>query len=225
MNAWGQTPGWLRWTQHEVTLLVLFFLLVGELIFVGGPLLLGATRCRCRHGHQAYVYQTPHGLEIHDEMSCDDCLGLRHPFGDPVAIIYGFSIDQTSGLGFDTIRTRGLRFDTISWGANPIPESMTLDAHLAATNDPELYWLETFQPGGSLRRTVHWSGVLWNLTTLLVMICFAYGFITRRQRAIRLERLRRGRCPVCKYSIAGLPTNRCPECGSLLRAPGRASLE
>ncbi len=72
-----------------------------------------------------------------------------------------------------------------------------------------------------------WAGFLTNsvLYAILLWSVWRYGTSWPRmpKRAVaylitarRLERISRGLCPKCAYSLEGLVSNRCPECGTSL---------
>jgi rubrerythrin len=59
-----------------------------------------------------------------------------------------------------------------------------------------------------------WPGMLINVACFTAA-WFTLLFAARRliTHTIRLHRTRHNRCPACAYSLAGVTTNRCPECG------------
>lgn len=77
--------------------------------------------------------------------------------------------------------------------------------------------------GEDVQRSVHWIGVLHNIVMLILTALFVRSLawvpetlrrIGRGRRAALLRR--RSLCPNCKYSINGLTTQICPECGTAL---------
>lgn len=76
-------------------------------------------------------------------------------------------------------------------------------------------------PGESER--VSLLRVAWNvamgvlvLIAPLAIIRFVIESVAESRRDRRLQRLRRGVCPKCEYSIAGLQQESCPECGEFI---------
>jgi hypothetical protein len=59
-----------------------------------------------------------------------------------------------------------------------------------------------------------WPGFAINTLTYAVLWCVALSLARLRLTA----RSRRGQCRTCGYDLAGLPTDRCPECGAATRA-------
>ncbi|MFI4898015.1 MAG: hypothetical protein ACIARR_09335 [Phycisphaerales bacterium JB059] len=219
MNARRDTPRALWWLQHGATLWILFTINVALALALAGDTLLGAVACRCGVGNHAYVFVTPEGATFHDLDTCEGCWNSEPGHDNPVAGINHLPIHRTFGIGFDTILERGEMFSVFPIAGDPIPPSLEADARQASLNDSALIWLDTFKPGRTVTRSFLWSGLALNLGAVTLMSAFVYGFVTRGRRAVRLERLREGRCPVCRYSIRGLPTDTCPECGSTIEHP------
>gem|GEM_PF-1716356 len=69
------------------------------------------------------------------------------------------------------------------------------------------------------RTRILWTGYLHNAAALLALAAFilSLGWLPRLPAACRARRARRrlarGRCPRCRYPLAGLESNQCPECG------------
>ncbi len=64
-----------------------------------------------------------------------------------------------------------------------------------------------------LPSTPMWPGLL---TDSVLWGCLAYAGLSAIARWRRSVRLRRGQCPECLYRLAS-PSNRCPECGTVVR--------
>jgi hypothetical protein len=66
---------------------------------------------------------------------------------------------------------------------------------------------------------VHWLGLASNMLVLGAVPALA-GVVGGALR--RGVRTRHGRCPVCRYDLAGLTARVCPECGRTVDAPKSA---
>lgn len=76
-------------------------------------------------------------------------------------------------------------------------------------------------PGESARvspRRVAWNVAMGVLVLIapLAIIRFVIESVAESRRDRHLQRLRRGVCPKCQYSIAGLQQESCPECGEVI---------
>ena len=207
--------------------MVLAWLALGLLaMLVLSPAVFLGKATRCHRGLSLLVHQAECGIiaceeercnEIHDNVWADDI---------PVAWVSVRRINETSGPLFDTVKSHGtrVRYHYIDdrMEKNRELEQAVLGATLQSWYAPSLVG---YRPGKPVRKTIVWSGVLMNAALVFAVSAFCFGFVTRGQRSVRLERLKLGRCPICKYSIEGLPTDRCPECGSLVRTPEHSDSE
>jgi hypothetical protein len=103
-----------------------------------------------------------------------------------------------------------------------LPESETLARelafdHLVATGEagplPPALRTQDLTIG-----SIIWGGYVFNLFSLLAFAAMI-GCVRRFPETLvplRERRLRAGLCPRCRYSISGLPTPVCPECGEQL---------
>lgn len=79
-------------------------------------------------------------------------------------------------------------------------------------------WREMPLPGESdpaPRWDIHYGRLLASILLYLVPIWFAFGLYPRARRYLRR---RRGCCGECAYSLKGLNTTTCPECGHVNEA-------
>jgi hypothetical protein len=83
--------------------------------------------------------------------------------------------------------------------------------HVGMISDPHMDW------------HISWPGVAFNALLLLLIVTVPLSivrFVYEARAAARerawIERLRRGVCPKCEYSIAGLQQESCPECGEFI---------
>ena len=104
----------------------------------------------------------------------------------------------TDAANLDTPENRDLLYDyLIATGERP---------------DPLLRKRDIYRLRGTFK------GHLVNAVSLFAL-CTFYGSARRRFRPTMTTRERRmseGKCPRCRYSISGLPTPVCPECGERL---------
>ncbi len=216
MEPRDRTPKWLRWTQHPSVLVLLGFgVLLGAQLSLA--LFLGrATNCHRGLGLLAHI--TDEGLVVCDQDECFESHTRLKSHQNPAAWISVRRVDQTSGLFFDTIRRHGTRIQVWKVPDQTIEGDLEAAAVEAALNSWYAPALAGCRPGEPVRVGVVWSGVLLNALCLSWVSAFVYGSLTRGRRAVRLERLKRGRCPVCRYRVDGLPTGVCPECGTAQRA-------
>lgn len=76
---------------------------------------------------------------------------------------------------------------------------------------------------------VLWFGYLHNAASLLALVLLIRSLAwipempAKMATSRRDERLARGVCPSCEYSIAGLVEPKCPECGCVWEVPGKIS--
>ncbi|MBL8762074.1 MAG: hypothetical protein JNL50_12310 [Phycisphaerae bacterium] len=70
---------------------------------------------------------------------------------------------------------------------------------------------------------ISWPGIAFNVLLLLLVLTVPLAlarFVLETRAAARervwIERLQRGVCPRCEYSIAGLQLEACPECGEFV---------
>lgn len=70
---------------------------------------------------------------------------------------------------------------------------------------------------------ISWPGVAFNVFLLVLVVTvplsivrFVYVARATAGERVWIERLQRGVCPKCEYSIAGLPSESCPECGEFI---------
>ncbi len=217
MEPWDRTPKWLRWTQHPNVLSLLGIGLLMAIILL--PVTALGYSTRCHRGLSLYAYITDEGLVVCGDDVCDESHTELESHQSPAAWISVRRVHETSGYFFDTISRHGTRIRVLENYGQTIDgdlESAVVDAALDSWYAPNL---AGYRPGEPVRVGVVWSGVILNILCLCWISAFLYGFVTRKQRTIRLERLKQGRCPICRYSIEGLPTHRCPECGSDTRDP------
>ncbi len=218
MKAWGDTPKWLGWTQHRAVMASLILALAVEFFAVGPGSVLGRVGCRWPQ-YMGHILNGPGGVVVHDSRKCTQC---RHGIPDSHEEIGQASIwhiDASIGFWFGTTRFRGSQLNVTHYGSDFSQQEAEDLVVRSALRDPSYAWLAQLPPNQPIQRSIIWSGLLLNAVALLMVAALGYGFFTRAQRTIRLERLASGRCPVCKYSIEGLPTDRCPECGSIIPAP------
>ena len=70
---------------------------------------------------------------------------------------------------------------------------------------------------------ISWPGVAFNVFLLVLVVTvplslvrFVYVARAAARERVWIERLQRGVCPKCEYSIAGLQKEMCPECGEFI---------
>lgn len=83
--------------------------------------------------------------------------------------------------------------------------------HVGMISDPHMDW------------RISWPGVAFNALLLLLIVTvplsivrFVYETRAAAREHVWIERLQRGVCPKCEYSIAGLQQESCPECGEVI---------
>ena len=71
----------------------------------------------------------------------------------------------------------------------------------------------------ALTSRILWSGIALNTATIVALMGFLWSIVWVPRgyvRFIRGRRRRIGLCPNCRYDLAGLTSDTCPECGSVV---------
>lgn len=81
-------------------------------------------------------------------------------------------------------------------------------------------FISYLQTGAQPPRVLHWDGIAWAAVLLLACGALISSFVVLLRASIRLSRTgdARFRCANCGYSLRGLRSSRCPECGGEVAA-------
>lgn len=205
-HAW-----WRKLRTGYTTALLAALLMFDALSIADGPM-----RCCCSHPPSFPLRGTSDGLAIIQE---DEAAQPEEIVGE--AVVWGRR-RQISGAWAATARTVSHSLKVyLNDGSSPTPEEVAklrpvvADALAQDWGDTELADLLRAGDGSTSRPII--SGYIHNAATLglLAALFWSMAWIPERRRAARRDLARsRGLCAACSYDLTGLPTGRCPECGS-----------
>lgn len=178
---------------------------------------------------QAYVRLADQRVVIFDSWDEPSRLLSEEPDKTLLLTVKDFSV--RSGFWSVTHIATGLRLES-SFGAAFTPQQVATARHSLCSILGERGWLPKQDASRLQDRDVqetHWRimGLLHDALAVIAVCAFAYSlfWIPENLQSLRARRfLSRGLCPSCRYSLAGLETGVCPECGTPIH-PDRSNLK
>jgi hypothetical protein len=231
---------WRRLFVHPIASSILLIALILDGLWLSDPYgsvvgravfsHINGARIHARDGlAQAYVRLADQRVVIFDSWDEPSRLLSEEPDKTLLLTVKDFSV--RSGFWSVTHIATGLRLES-SFGAAFTPQQAATARRSLCSMLGERGWISTQDADRLQRQDVQetrWKAAGFLHDTLAAIVACAFVCSLRwipeslqRFRARRL--LSRGLCPSCRYSLAGLETGVCPECGTPIH-PDRANLK